>query len=330
MRQACVLLAILFAAWITATTASAQEPLPTVEPVKVGPYAEKVVWPISGTTKPDIGPASTFGPRQLAVDGFRHDFNRGMDYRCAAGTPVHAAVAGEVRIAGKTDVYPTGIVQIRSLKPGASSVPQPADYYTLNYLNMGEFHVKVGDVVDAGTILGKSGPSPRGYELLRIELRDGGTPQKYSVHPLALLPYADSGPPTITIDSATEAGGKSIVAVTTTVPGDELDLLRVEVALFDGPMEVARRTYDLHDWNRAFTTTKDSTKLLDQQTVNGVRAEPGQFRATQEKYELTLVFEDLPVVKNKTKLAVKAKAVDVRGNAQEVERKAGPTVQRRR
>jgi murein DD-endopeptidase MepM/ murein hydrolase activator NlpD len=302
---------------------AAQDALPPLEPVTVGPYSEKIVWPISGTTKQDAPIASTFGPRQLAVDGYRHDFNRGMDIRCTIGTPVHACVAGEVRVAGKTETSPSGTIQIRSVKPNVTGKPKTSDYYTVTYLNMAEFDVKEGDKVEAGQIIGKTGPSPRGYDLLRIELRDGGSTLKNAVHPLALLPYENAGPPTIAIDTASEVAGHSVVAVTTTVSGEEMDLLRVEVALFDGPTEVARRTYDLHEWNRAYTEPKDTKKLLDQQTLNGVRAEPGQFRSTQEKFELTLVFEDLPVVKNKAKLSVKAKAVDVRGEAKEVERKAG-------
>ncbi|MGC3969923.1 MAG: M23 family metallopeptidase [Pirellulales bacterium] len=312
------------------TTVAAQEPLPKIEPVTVGPFADKVAWPISGTSKQDPGFASTYGPRQLSVDGYRHDFNRGMDLRCADGTPVHAVVAGEVRVAGKTETYPSGVVQIRSVRPGVTGKPKTADYYTIHYINMSAFDVKEGDQVEAGQLIGKCGPSPRGFDLLRIELRDGGGSLKNAIHPLSLLPYEDRGPPSITIDTATEVREHSIVAVTVTVPGDEMDLLRVEVALFDGEMEVARRSYDLHEWNRAFTEPKDVKKILDEQTVNGVRAEPGQFRSTQEKFELTLVFEDLPIVKNKAKLVVKAKAVDIHGNAKEAERKAGPTPPARR
>lgn len=293
---------------IIGSNAYAQEALPKVEPVTIGPFAEGIVWPISGSAKPDAPYTSTFGPRQLSIEGFRHDFNRGIELTCPEGTPIHAVADGEVRIAGKNDSYQRPLVQLRHKKADSK------EYYYTNYMNMGEASVSVGQMVAKGEVLGKSGRSPRNFEIFRFEVRDGGSPQRFCIHPLGMLPYADSGPPEVMIDSVAVVRDHTTVAVTTTVPGDEMDFVRVDVVMLDAGQEVAKRSYDLNEWNRAFTPAKDGTKILDQQLVNHVSAEPGRFQRGQSKYELTLVFDDFPVVKNKAKLVIQATATDARGN----------------
>ena len=303
-------------AMFACSNARAQEALPKVEPVTIGPFADGIVWPVSGSTKPDAPYTSTFGPRQLSIDGYRHDFNRGIELVCTEGTPIHAVADGEVRIAGKNDSYQRPLVQLRHKKADSKQ------YYYTNYMNMGETSVSVGQMVSKGDVLGKSGRSPRNFELFRFEVRDGGSPQRFCIHPLGMLPYVDSGPPKIMVDSVAVVRDNMTVAVTTTVPGDEMDLLRVDVVMLDAGQEVAKRSYDLNEWNRAFTPAKDGTKILDQQLVNHVSAEPGRFQRGQSNYELTLVFDDFPVVKNKAKLVIQATATDARGNvSQPAERK---------
>ncbi|MBA4016918.1 MAG: hypothetical protein C0483_07015 [Pirellula sp.] len=286
----------------------AQDQSTKVEPVTIGPFAEGIIWPISGSTKPDAPYTGTFGPRQLSVDGFRHDFNRGIEISCQEGTPIHAVADGEVRVAGKHEAYQKPLVQLRHKKADSK------EYYYTNYMNMGETSLTVGQMVAKGDVVGKSGRSPRDFEIFRFEVRDGGSPQRFCIHPLGMLPYADSGPPNITIDSVAVVRDHTTIAVTTTVPGDEMDLLRVDVVMLDDGKQVAKRSYDLNEWNRAFTPAKDGTKILDQQLVNHVSAEPGRFQRGQSNYELTLVFDDFPVVKNKAKLVIQATATDARGN----------------
>lgn len=298
------------------STASAQEPPPKVESVSIGPFAEGIVWPIGGGTKPDAPFTSTFGPRQLSIEGYRHDFNRGIELSCPEGTPIHAVADGEVRIAGNHDAYQRPLVQLRHQKADSK------EYYYTNYMNMGDVSVTVGRMVSKGDVLGKSGRSPRNFELFRFEVRDGGSPQRFCIHPLGMLPYADTGPPKITIDSVAVVRDHTAVAVTTTVPGDEMDFLRVDVVMLNAGKEVAKRSYDLNEWNRAFTPAKEGAKILDQQLVNHVSAEPGRFQRGQSHYELTLVFDDFPVVKNKAQLVIQATATDARGNvSQPAERK---------
>ena len=40
-------------AMFACSNARAQEALPKVEPVTIGPFADEIVWPVSGSTKPD-------------------------------------------------------------------------------------------------------------------------------------------------------------------------------------------------------------------------------------------------------------------------------------
>lgn len=294
-----------------------------IEPVAVGPFAARIVWPLSGTEKPDLPAWHTFGPRQIASQGYRYDFNRALDIQCPTGTPIHSLADGEVRIAGKHPSYADQVVQIKHYRPSSGDKCGDAGCWYTTFRHLSEVSVKVGDAVKAGDVVGRSGANETGFEYCKFDIRDGDLFQRFAIHPLCVLPYADSGAPKITIDSVDASKAATTVAVTATCPGDEPDLVRVDVAVFDGAKELGRRSYDLNEWNRAFTPEKDGAKILDQQLVHHVNAEPGRFRAGQALYELTLVFDDLPVVADKRRLIVRAKAIDALGNASaEVERKA--------
>src|SRR5690348_15701058 len=84
-------------------------------------------------------------PLESAYGGDAH-FNKGIDYGTPAGTPVTAAVGGEVVAAGPG-----------SEGWGTRVWVQDANGLVHNYGHLGSASVKVGDVVQPGTPLGLSG-----------------------------------------------------------------------------------------------------------------------------------------------------------------------------
>jgi len=246
------------------------------------------VWPISGTTQPDFGLSSTFGPRLKASQGFRYDWHRGIDIPTPAGTPLHATEDGVVEQAGDVSGFSDRMAQIKHTRPDSSI------YYS-TYLHLSALApgVTAGTTIAKGDIIGYSGESgigkgapgadptvplpynidlpgsqQGGFDHLHFEIRDGGKLQKYAVHPLGYLPYRDNGgngasgdAPSVSIshisfpDPADPTKLKVDVSVAS--PPEELDFNDVAVTVVDissgTPVPLAQRSFDINQWNRDYT-----------------------------------------------------------------------------
>lgn len=288
------------------------------EPAALGPFPPELVWPISGTAEPDFPLSSTFGPRQMASENYRHDFHRGIDIPCDNGTPIHAIAAGKVRIAGDHASYQDRLVQIQHYKPGSGDSCSGGGCYYSNYMHLDDVRVQEGDEVEAGQVIGHSGRSKSNFAHLHFEIRDGGLYQMNCVHPLAALPYSNQQAPRIVITNVdTSIREQTKISVTVLSDGNELDVIRIDVELLQAGKLVDSRSFDMHDWNRRFTPKENPTENLDQESFNGLRMLPDQYRATSSEYRLDLVFEDLKGLNSNRLMMVKARATDVHGKSSE-------------
>ena len=223
--------------------------------------------------------SSTFGPRLKASEVLCYDFHRGLDIPTACNTPVYAIADGEVRLAGDYSYYEDRVVQIRHYKPGGG-------YYYSNYMHLSAIAVDrvpqasvsgpgEGQWVERGRLIGYSGESSSGFAHLHFEVRDGGIYQRHAVHPLLVLPYGDSDgstgsglAPSAIIKNVRRVDPEMLqVEVSVTASPEELDLNRLEVFVYDaGGSELARHSFDMNDWNFAYTPIVDgasNTKILD-------------------------------------------------------------------
>jgi murein DD-endopeptidase MepM/ murein hydrolase activator NlpD len=117
-------------------------------------------WPVSGTV------SSGFGGRE----GRRHN---GIDILAPEGTPVRAAETGVVRYAGD-GLRGFGNAAVLDHGGGAETL----------YGHLKEIHVKSGDAVEAGTVIGAVGRTGNATTShLHFELRMGGR----SVDPVIYL-----------------------------------------------------------------------------------------------------------------------------------------------
>lgn len=118
-------------------------------------------WPVTGIV------SSPFGPR----DGRMH---HGIDIPVPAMTPVFAAAAGSVRLAGTMEGY--GLVVIIDHPDGTATL----------YAHEAKLEVTAGSTVAAGQVIGYAGRTGTATtEQVHFELHDaGGTP----VDPVPLLP----------------------------------------------------------------------------------------------------------------------------------------------
>ncbi len=276
-----------------------------------------VVWPISGTmTSRRL--SSSFGPRIRIADDV-YDFHRGIDIPVAEGTPVYAAVRGRVRLSGTTPYYEDPVVQIAHC---ADPVP-PTDiddctelFYT-NYQHLKYSTVPEGTYVLAGEMVGRSGVSAHDIPHLHFEIRYGSVYQRSAIHPLTWLPYEDGGPPEVIIDEVSFDDPTSPeVAVTVLRPPDDLDFTRVEVQLFAGANEVpmASQSYDVHEWNEAYTDDDDPNIYLDNPYFNDIIVDPVPFNGDSEEYEVHFRFRGLSSTVAAEEVRVEVQAVDVAGN----------------
>jgi len=294
------------------------------EPFTVGSFPEKFIWPISGSAEPD--PINhTFGPRQYRIDQ-RYDFGRGIDIKVDKGTEVRAVAAGEVRIAGKHASYKQPVVQLRHRKPD-SAEGEPY-FYTL-YSFLDEAAVKQGDQVEQGAVIGRSGLSPNGYAILNFSIRDGGASQADAFHPLAVLPYPNHTPPSVTIHSARAGRAYSTVELTVSTDAGEPDFARLELEFAVSDGEPTRVVYDLAEWNRRYTPKDKSPDPLKERTIQGLELRP-EFHQVASDYRLTIRFTELPPAPNDAAIRVTAKAVDARGKSGEANYPSTPLPRRRK
>ncbi len=251
--------------WLLACALSALAPAPGAS-AALGEFVADPPWPLCGriSESPPVGwalgddcPAvrhgnvlfddapisSSFGPRQLVSEGFRYDFHRGIDIPTPAGTPLFAVAAGEVIKAGVDAAFTDPVIAIRHFRPGASSCSVEGGCYTSMYLHVSTVAVALGSTLTKGQYIGNSGTSSAsGFEHLHLEIRDAPPSdphsawQKDCVHPLALLPYDDSGASNINlvINSVNTASPLApIVTASVTIPmGVELDFERIEAEVF--------------------------------------------------------------------------------------------------
>jgi murein DD-endopeptidase MepM/ murein hydrolase activator NlpD len=269
-------------------------------------FSQDVVWPISGTSEPDMPFSSTFGPRLKASEDYRYDYHRGIDIPVPVGTPVHAIASGTVRMAGNYKVYPNGspLVQIRHKARSGS-------YIYSNYMHLDEWIVQEGDQVNRGDIIGFVGVSDSGFPHLHFEIREGGIYQKDCIHPLRWLPYNDTTAHRIVIDSKNIPRGSSL-QFTVILPPDELDLKRVEINIYGmvqgRQVKIDERFFDMEEYNSWY---KDP-KILDNPEINGFTISPARFNAGSKEYEITFLLHELP---DTSGMSFEIKAIDVMGNS---------------
>lgn len=317
-----------------------------------------LVWPIHEQTTPDYAVdtdqriSSTFGPRQKASATYRYDWHRGIDIPAECDTPVHAVAAGTVRLAGDYSSYEDRVVQIRHTKTGGGTYY--SNYMHLATVAVTETQVITqgaiigytgeSEIGYSGTCTDGYDPSVgNGFDHLHFEIRDGGLYQKHATHPLLFLPYTDSSAPQVSITSVNLTNpARPEVQVHVTLPTDQLDLNRVEVTVYNTasgqPVQVDQEVFDIINWNLNYTTfgTTTNLKILDtapaydgvydsdygQGTVSpapyGVTVSPAVFNVSSANYVLDLKFFDLNGAANAGNVLIKAKAVDINGNSNEV------------
>lgn len=188
--------------------------------------------------------SSTYGPRQLASEGYRYDFHRGLDIPAEEGTPLFAIADGKVLKAGSYSSYTDPLIQVQHKRPGYKSCSGGGGCYTSHYMHVSGWVVSEGDTVAKGDLIGYSGVSSAGQHAhLHFEIRDA--PGKHdatsrwsrdAIHPLTVLPYPDTGTSnlSVSVDNLdTSKPANPTVSVRVTMPmSAELDLRRVEVQLY--------------------------------------------------------------------------------------------------
>lgn len=102
--------------------------------------------------RPCGAPVSDFGSFQEHLD--RHSAEPGVDYAASYGTDILAAEAGEVTDIKRTNTGAMGRYVRVSLDDGR----------TVRYLHLSEVLVDIGDRVERGTLVGRSGGSGKGED----------------------------------------------------------------------------------------------------------------------------------------------------------------------
>jgi len=227
---------------------------------------------------------STFGPRQLYSADYRYDYHRGIDLSAEVGTPIFAVAPGEVVKAGEDASYSDPVVQLRHYRPDSGGTCEAEGCWHTNYLHLSSWAVNAGDPVVRGQLIGHTGASSSGYPHLHFEVRDARAEdpksawQRDTIHPLRVLPYQDgSSAPEITIenvDSTTWSEPTVDILVAFRSPMPELDMVRVEVRVFEldstGEASEVPQTYetpwfvdppffDVDEWNLQYTHKNSST-----------------------------------------------------------------------
>ena len=227
----------------------------------------------------DLPVFSPFGPRQLASEGGRYDFHRGIDLATPTGTPVFAVADGTVKIAGVHPSYSDPLVQLRHFRPGETSCDSVGCYHT-NYMHLSQVVVAEDDVVSKGDLVGYTGASASGFEHLHLEARNASAFDVFSrwqrdaIDPLGVLPYQDASGASISFDSV-DTSNPSLPVVALTVQTAHVDVQRVELTLLDSAGDVIPQPgnvpnlkgynvnppwFGMDDWNYQYTH-KDSTNV---------------------------------------------------------------------
>ncbi|HFD12853.1 MAG TPA: M23 family metallopeptidase, partial [Crenotrichaceae bacterium] len=192
----------------------------------------------------DAPMSSSYGPRQQASRGFRYDFHRGIDIPTDAGTPVFAIADGIVRRVGTDPLFSDTLVQIEHTRPGHTDCSSGCYYSNYIHLVPDSWVVSIGDTVSKGQHIANAGPGLSGFEHLHFEVREApgdfdpqSAWQRDAIHPLLVLPYADTGVDNIQLSivnvDVTDPLNPKPTVVVRMANNVELDLNRIEVQVYE-------------------------------------------------------------------------------------------------
>ena len=136
-------LAGLQLAWAQTAAPKAPAVLPAKTEAAAGPALKFSVMPTTGNL------TSGYGNRTNPVT-HKPSFHNGIDIAAAIGTPVYAPAAGHVT---RADLAEPGYGKVLIIDHGNGLITR--------YMHLGEFEVQVGDEVQAGQLIAKSGNSGR-------------------------------------------------------------------------------------------------------------------------------------------------------------------------
>lgn len=243
------------------------------------PSSSDFIWPISGSTTPDLPQSSAFGPRLKASENYRYDYHQGIDIPTPVGTPILAVLSGTIRIAGSHPLYQDGVVQI-----------DHGDNLYSNYIHISKSLVITGQVVGQGEPIALSGVSDSGFPHLHFEIRDGSVWREDTVNPWRYLPYSDTIRHTIAI---TEMLNDNAVWVQATTPADELDIQTISITVKDSGSNqiLGNRVFDFEAWNKSYNGRPE---LLDNPDMGNMFIKPHIFVTNSTLYVIDVKFYRLP------------------------------------
>lgn len=255
------------------------------------------VWPISGTSTPDLPQSSAYGPRLRASCDRCYDFHQGIDIPTPVSTTLRAVLTGTVRIAGSHPLYSDGIVQL----------DHGNKLYT-NYIHVAASLVVTGQIVAQGEAVALSGVGVNGFPHLHFETRRGSVLRQDAVNPYRYLPYSDTIRHTIAITEVLSNGG---VWLRVTTPADELDLnavtLTVRSAITGGLLAAPVLDYEAR--NKKYLGDPAQIDIPD---LDGALIQPLIYATNTPVYVVDFLFHSLPGL---GPVGIDACGLDVKGNA---------------
>jgi murein DD-endopeptidase MepM/ murein hydrolase activator NlpD len=260
------------------------------------------IWPYCTIEPSPI--SSPFGPRQMASQGYRYDFHRGVDLPAPLETPFYAIADGVVTKVVTDPVNLDGTIRLRHT--------DPMTYYS-HYRHVAQSFVITGQTVSKGVLLGSTGQSTSGFEHIHFEIRDEpGGYEKHSINPFERMPYGVTNDYEIEIYQVsidpTNPSAPTTVMLTVTGPRQELALNRFAVS-----MNSNERVLDFNNLNRTKTPVPNNADpdVLDNPYQDGICIMPARFNTSSDAYRLTLVFHQMP---NQLPYLVTARAADIFSN----------------
>ena len=259
--------------------------------------ATDFVWPISGSTTPDLPHSSAYGPRLRAGCNFCYDYHQGLDIPTSISTTLVAMTTGTVRIAGSHPAYSDGVVQL----------DHGHELYS-NYLHVAASLVVTDQVVTPGQPIALSGISATGFPHLHFEIRQGSVWRRDTINPLRYLPYTDTIRHTVAI---TQILPNQSVWVQVTTPGNELDINQITLTVrsLTTNKVVDNRVLDYEVRNRQYDG--DPT-LLDMPNLDRVLIHPHRFTSSSTLYVIDFQFHSL---RGNGPVSIEACALDLNANA---------------
>ncbi|HEX3532235.1 MAG TPA: M23 family metallopeptidase [Thermoanaerobaculia bacterium] len=261
--------------------------------------AQSFVWPLSATAAPSPINAA-FGPRIKGSTGL-YEFHEGLDLRAPLGTPVYAAVQGNVRLL--TDANGCTVQNANDtvnppcaspLYPGGGRIVQldHGNHLYTNYFHLSAHAagLSVGSSVGQGDPIGAVGMTGNAtiYHL-HFEVRDG-SPNRVDVrNPLGYLPKNADAATDILDTSITTVNGSPVLSVTAQAAVDDLNLNEVAVRVFDGNGKLVSQSAGTvvrfnEKLNCGFTATNPT---------QGITLAPASFNDQSSQYRLTVSFDGL-------------------------------------